>query len=77
METGEKGQAKFSSALPRLNPFQPTLEPLLSGRILLRKGPTPFRLSSRYMLPSNTIDLLHRMTNSNAYALSSAGHRIM
>ena len=77
METGEKDQAKFSSALPPLIPFQPTLELLLLGRILLRKGATLFRLSSHYMLPSNITGLLHRMTNSNAYALSPAGHRIM
>ena len=76
-DIGERDQAKTSSALLRLILSQPTLEPLLPGRVLLQKGATPFRLSSRYMLPSNTTGLHHRMMNSNVYALSLAGHRIM
>ena len=76
-KTGKRDQAKASSAIPHTILSQPALEPLLLGRVLPRKEATPFRLSSRYMLPSNTTGVLHRMTSSDIYVLSSAGHRIM
>ena len=76
-ETGKRDRANASSAIPRLTLSQLTLEPLLPGRVLPKKEATPFRLSSRNTLPSNTTAVLHRMTNSNVYALLSAGHRIV
>ena len=76
-EIGERDQTNASSASPPLILSKPTLEPLLPRRVLPRKEVTLFRLSSRSTLPSNTTAVLHRMTSSNVYALSTAGHRIM